>query len=78
LKIAALAFIRAYQLLVSPVLPPACRFHPSCSTYAYEAVEKRGLWRGVGLTLRRLLRCHPLGGHGFDPVPERPGFGSED
>ncbi len=76
MKLVALILIRAYQLLVSPVLPPACRFHPSCSTYAYEAVEKWGLWRGVGLTLRRLLRCHPLGGQGFDPVPGRQGFGT--
>jgi len=65
----ALALIRAYQICISPVLPPACRYHPSCSAYAYEAVEKWGLWRGFGLALRRLLRCHPLGSHGFDPVP---------
>ena len=75
MKRAALILIRAYQLLVSPVLPPACRFYPSCSEYAREAVEKWGILRGLGLTARRLARCHPLGGHGFDPVPERQGSG---
>ena len=65
----ALALIRAYQICISPVLPPACRYHPSCSAYAYEAVQKWGAWRGFGLALRRLVRCHPLGSHGFDPVP---------
>jgi len=62
--------IRAYQLLLSPVLPPACRFYPTCSEYAREAVEKRGLLMGLLLSVKRLARCHPLGGHGYDPVPE--------
>lgn len=66
---AALALIRLYQLLVSPWLPPSCRFLPTCSAYAYEAVEKWGVCRGAWYTLRRLMRCHPLGGHGYDPVP---------
>ena len=78
MKRAALILIRAYQLLVSPVLPPACRFYPSCSEYAREAVEKWGILRGLGLTARRLARCHPLGGDGFDPVPERQGLGVRD
>lgn len=69
MKWVALALIRVYQFGVSPVLPPACRFHPSCSAYAYDAVEKWGFWRGIGLAAWRLARCHPLGGHGFDPVP---------
>ena len=75
MKRAALTLIRAYQLLISPVLPPACRFYPSCSEYAREAVEKWGIVQGLGLTARRLARCHPWGGHGVDPVPENQGLG---
>ncbi len=62
--------IRGYQLFVSPVLPPSCRFLPSCSEYAAEAIERHGALRGVGLALRRLARCNPWGGCGYDPVPE--------
>ncbi|MFI3328825.1 MAG: membrane protein insertion efficiency factor YidD [Rikenellaceae bacterium] len=58
-----------YRGLVSPLLPSACRFTPSCSRYAIEALKKHGLMRGLWLTLRRLLRCHPWGGSGYDPVP---------
>lgn len=65
----ALEFIRLYQVFVSPALPPSCRFYPTCSSYAYGAVEKWGLGRGAWLALRRLLRCHPFGGHGYDPIP---------
>ena len=61
--------IRAYQLTVSPVLGPRCRYFPSCSDYALEAVEAHGVLRGGWLALRRVLRCHPLGGSGLDPVP---------
>ena len=64
------AAVRAYQLFVSPLLPPSCRFLPSCSEYAAEAIERHGALRGVGLALRRLARCHPWGGSGYDPVPE--------
>ena len=64
-----LALIRFYQACLSPVLPSSCRFYPTCSTFAYEAVGKWGMWRGIGLTARRLLRCRPWGGHGYDPVP---------
>ena len=64
--------IRAYQLIVAPILPPSCRFYPSCSHYAAEAVERHGPWRGLVLALRRLLRCHPWGGSGYDPVPPMP------
>lgn len=66
---AAGLLIRAYQLLVSPWLGPACRFEPSCSGYAREAVERHGVLRGGWLAMRRLLRCHPFGGCGYDPVP---------
>jgi putative membrane protein insertion efficiency factor len=72
---AAVILVRAYQLLISPLLPPACRFYPSCSEYAREAVEKWGIVRGLGLTARRLARCHPWGGHGVDPVPENQELG---
>jgi hypothetical protein len=74
-SIALRAAVRGYQLLVSPLLPPACRFLPSCSEYAAEAIERHGTRRGAALALRRLARCHPWGGSGYDPVPE-PG-GSE-
>ena len=60
--------IRAYQVLVSPWLSPACRFEPSCSRYAIEAIERYGALRGVWLAARRLSRCHPLGDHGYDPL----------
>ena len=61
--------IRAYQLLISPAFPPSCRYYPSCSRYAAEAVERHGPWHGSLLAARRLLRCHPWGGSGYDPVP---------
>jgi putative membrane protein insertion efficiency factor len=61
--------IRAYQLCLAPVLPPCCRFVPSCSHYAMEALERHGFWRGLSLSLRRLLRCHPFHPGGWDPVP---------
>lgn len=62
--------IRGYQLFISPVLPMSCRYAPSCSAYAAEAVQKHGVLRGGGLALKRILRCHPWGGWGYDPVPE--------
>jgi hypothetical protein len=61
--------IRLYKRLLSPLLPPACRFHPSCSVYALEALQKHGALRGVRLILWRLLRCQPFHPGGFDPVP---------
>lgn len=63
--------IRAYQLLVSPLLPPSCRYLPSCSDYAAEAIATHGALYGSWLALRRLARCHPWGGSGYDPVPRR-------
>ena len=62
--------IRVYQLLLSPLLPPSCRFSPSCSCYAHEAIGRFGPVHGLWLTVRRIARCHPWGGQGFDPVPE--------
>ena len=61
--------IRAYQLTISPLLGARCRFYPSCSHYALEAIERHGLWRGSWLTVRRVARCHPLCDGGYDPVP---------
>lgn len=58
-----------YKGAISPILPPSCRFTPSCSTYALEAIKKHGPLRGLYLAVRRILRCHPWGGHGHDPVP---------
>jgi hypothetical protein len=64
-----LILIRGWQVGVSPWLGPACRFEPTCSAYAAQAVTKHGAARGSWLALRRLLRCHPWGGSGYDPVP---------
>ena len=64
-----LVLIAGYQKLVSPALPQACRFTPTCSVYAAEAIQKYGAARGSWLAARRLLRCHPWGGFGPDPVP---------
>lgn len=58
-----------YQLAISPWLAPRCRFHPTCSSYAIEAVGRYGVRKGLWLTIRRLGRCHPWGGSGYDPVP---------
>ena len=61
--------VRFYQAVISPWTPPSCRFTPTCSAYAIEAIEKHGAARGSWLAFRRIGRCHPWGGHGFDPVP---------
>lgn len=61
--------IRAYQLVISPVLPAHCRYAPSCSAYALEAVRRFGPARGTAMAVGRILRCHPWGDHGYDPVP---------
>ena len=68
MKVVLNFFIRTYQLLISPLLPPACRFTPTCSEYAMQAIEKYGALRGVYLAARRLLRCHPFHSGGYDPV----------
>ncbi len=64
-----IAPIRFYQRFISPLMPPACRFTPTCSQYAVEALRKHGPAKGLYLAARRILRCHPWGGSGYDPVP---------
>ena len=61
--------IRLYQKLLSPMLPHVCRFRPTCSAYFLEALQKHGLLKGFWLGLKRIMRCHPFGGYGEDPVP---------
>lgn len=61
--------VRTYQLLISPLLGPRCRYLPTCSHYALDAVQSHGAWRGTWLALRRIARCHPWGRSGYDPVP---------
>ncbi len=68
LAIAVSWIIRGYQLLISPLLPPSCRFTPTCSTYALLAIERHGLIKGGWMALRRLVRCHPWNQGGHDPV----------
>lgn len=68
-RAALLTLIRLYQRFVSPSLPPSCRFYPTCSHYAYEAIANYGAARGGWLAIRRLSRCHPLHTGGYDPVP---------
>jgi hypothetical protein len=69
LKSIALASIRFYQRAVSPHFPPACRYTPTCSNYAYEAIAKYGPLKGTWMAVKRILRCHPFHSGGYDPVP---------
>ena len=66
-----LALIRVYKKVLSPLLPSACRFTPTCSVYAYQAIEEYGSFKGTWMGLKRICRCHPLNPGGFDPVPPR-------
>lgn len=70
------ALVTGYRLAVAPSLGPSCRYEPSCSSYALEALERHGVRRGLALALRRILRCHPLREGGYDPVPREVGRGS--
>ena len=69
MKYVLLALIRGYQRTISPLLPNSCRYEPTCSHYAYEAIERHGAARGAWLAVKRLARCTPWGGRGWDPVP---------
>ncbi|MBR5784215.1 MAG: membrane protein insertion efficiency factor YidD [Bacteroidales bacterium] len=64
-----IGLVRFYQICISPYTPPSCRFTPTCSQYAIEALRKHGPLKGLWLTIKRILRCNPWGGSGYDPVP---------
>lgn len=68
-----MGLVRLYQAGISPILPGACRFKPTCSNYALAAIERFGPWKGSWLALRRIGRCHPFGSYGYDPVPPTSG-----
>ncbi len=63
--------VRVYQYLISPLLPKSCRFEPTCSAYTIEALKVHGLFKGLALSFHRIMRCHPWGGSGYDPVPPK-------
>jgi len=69
LAIPLIVLIKIYQLLISPLFPPSCRFTPTCSHYTLDALKKYGILKGGWLSFRRIIRCHPWGGSGYDPVP---------
>lgn len=66
-----LTIIRFYQVVISPIKPPSCRFYPTCSQYGMEAIQRFGAIRGGWLTVKRILKCHPFHPGGFDPIPEK-------
>ncbi|WP_165976259.1 membrane protein insertion efficiency factor YidD [Bacillus salipaludis] len=66
-----IGLIRFYQLVISPLKPPTCRFYPTCSHYGMEAIQRFGAFKGGWLTIKRILKCHPFHPGGFDPVPEK-------
>ncbi|WP_042156953.1 membrane protein insertion efficiency factor YidD [Planktothrix agardhii] len=72
MKTLLITLIRGYRLLISPLFPPVCRFHPTCSQYAIEAIETFGIVSGSWLALKRILRCHPYHPGGYDPIPPKP------
>jgi uncharacterized protein len=69
MKMIALALLRLYKKFISPMLPPSCRFDPTCSVYMYQAIEKYGVLKGGWMGVKRISRCHPLNPGGYDPVP---------
>lgn len=71
LKALLIGPVRFYQMAISPLFPPSCRYTPSCSQYMIEAIRVWGPFRGLWMGIRRILRCNPFGGHGHDPVPPR-------
>ncbi len=70
MRIALIALVKGYQYAVSPLIGPRCRFVPTCSQYAVDALERHGVWRGGWLAMRRVARCHPFCAGGYDPVPD--------
>lgn len=70
-KFIVLMFIHFYKACISPMFPGCCRYRPTCSEYALQAIQKFGLCKGIILTIKRLSRCHPWGGKGYDPIPEK-------
>jgi putative membrane protein insertion efficiency factor len=76
MKLLFIWLIKGYRLFISPLFPPTCRFQPTCSMYAIEAIERFGVLRGTSMAIWRILRCHPFHPGGYDPVPER-GRGGE-
>lgn len=70
MKILLIWLIRGYRMFISPLFPPSCRYQPTCSQYAMQAIERFGPWRGTSMGIRRILRCHPFHPGGYDPVPE--------
>lgn len=79
MKYLVLKFFRFYQKYISPIFPPSCRFEPTCSNYGIEAVQEHGALKGGYLTIKRILKCHPLHPGGYDPVPLNPkNYNNED
>ncbi|WP_026098520.1 membrane protein insertion efficiency factor YidD [Kamptonema formosum] len=70
MKVLLVGLIRGYRMFISPLFPPVCRFQPTCSQYALQAIERFGPWHGGWMGIRRILRCHPFHAGGYDPVPE--------
>ncbi len=71
LKWLIIGMVKLYQAMLSPLLPMACRYHPSCSEYAIQAIQQHGAFKGFYLAIKRISRCQPWGGKGYDPVPEK-------
>lgn len=71
MRYAFVFLIRIYQWIISPLFPPSCRFTPTCSNYSVEAIKSYGIIKGGKLAIKRILKCHPWGGNGYDPVPDK-------
>ncbi|NMB99966.1 MAG: membrane protein insertion efficiency factor YidD [Thermoanaerobaculaceae bacterium] len=71
MKFVILSLIKFYKVALSPILPPSCRFYPTCSEYAYQAISVFGVFKGSILAIKRILRCHPFCDGGYDPIPQK-------